>query len=658
MIARAPGANRFVTWLQICGLSFILLGMLLAWSAACINFVGKWHSEPAIGTIQTGAILYGILAGAGLVAAKWIFHRFGSRRFLWIILSLSLLLQLGIILAADSQWKWTGDASIFHQYLTTLSQKGYSADTLGELSRHYDYRVWTRRAQPFYFTLLSWTDTHFVTSVQIFQALLLTLSLALTWRIARLLLGIQVAFWAVVLSVLMPFRWFICLDLNHHILGGVYFLSGLWLLAEWFRRNRSASTRWACALGAATLLPLMRLEGGIDTVWVGALLLTILLTWWIGRQTIREASLAVVALLLLPLLVTSWTVAPLTCRINAADRYHHESGPIGFMTRGWAPETGGEYCGTYETIDYLTEREDKVAVQASILASQAFYNSHVLLTRLLPVKMAKYFLLGYASGAEEMLVHNGAFRPAQLAQGARTIFLLAVLPLMLWGGWLFLPRLRRPRWLMLTLPCSLLCATYVLLGETSPRYSIYVQPFLFMLAAQPLALPAGRRRKLSRAACKPGLWAAASLTVALAMAAGVLWAARPALNRWALTDMRTWASVSDRPPPAVPATLAPFEIHLSPYSDADGTDWGTIRPPPLDPLPRAISFYAFIPTASSGQLRGTHLWVETPLGIQTNSLPGRIRIPYPSNAVGEFRFRSSSDLPHALRIGYATYEYD
>ena len=658
MIVRSPAANRFVTWLQTCGLAFILLGMFLAWSAATLHFVGNWHSEPAIGTILTGALLYGLLAGSGLLAAKWLFRRFGPRRFLWGILTLSLLLQLGIIFAADSQWQWTGDASIFHQYLTTLSQKGYSADTLGELSRHYDYRVWTRRAQPFYFALASWTGAHFVIAVQVFQALLLTLSLALTWRIARLLFGIHIAFWAAMLSVLMPFRWFICLDLNHHILGGFYFLVGLWLLAEWFRPRRPTGTRWACALGAALLLPLMRLEGGIDTVFSGAILVTVLLTFWIGRQTLRESVLALAALLLLPMCISLWTVAPLTGRIDAADRYHHESGPIGFMARGWAPETGGEYCGTYETIDYLTERDDKVAIQASILASQAFYNPTVLLLRLLPIKMAKYFLLGYASGAEEMLVRNGALRPAHLAQGARTAYLLAVVPLMLWGGWLFLPRLRRPRWLALTLPCSLLCATYVLLGETSPRYSIYVQPFLFMLAAHPLALPAARRRWLSRAACKPALWAAASLAVALAMAATILWAARPALSRWTLQDIRTWTPTPDTRPLRVPATLAPFVVHLRPIPAADGTAWGGLRPPPLSPPPPAISFYAFMPTAPSAQLRGAQLLVQTSLGIQTNSLPARIRMPYPSSADGEIRLRSDTRLPQPLRIGYVTYEFD
>lgn len=651
-------ASRLAAWLQSCGLLFILSGLLLAWSAAAINAAGKLRSEPAPGTILAGFALYGLLAIAGLFVLNILFRRLGSTRFLWLVLGLSLLIQLVVIGLADSRWQWTGDASIFRHYLDVLSEHGYAEQTLGDLSRHYDYRVWPRRALPFYYALRTLAGDRFVPAVQLFQALLLTLSLALTWRVARLLFGLRTAFWSVSLQLLMPFRWFLGLDLNHHILGGFYFLAGLWLLAEWFRTLRPAGTRWACAVGMAILLPLMRLEGGIDFVWIGAMALTVLLAWLTGRQAGRETGRAVIALLLLPLLAASLTVSPLVRRMDAADRHRHESGPIGFMARGWAPETGGEYCGTYEILDYLTPHEDKTAVQASILASQTYYNPRVLLTSLLPVKMAKYFLLGYASGAEEMLARNGAHQAQRLAEGARTAFLLGTLPLMLWGGILLLPRLRRPRRLELLLPGAMLCATYVLLGETSPRYSIYIQPFLFMLAAQPLALSARPRRILIRTAPRPVAWAALSLAAVLCLAGALLWIARPVFGRAAFQDMRHWST--EAPPGLdVPATLAPFEIHLTPQLQNGDTSWGPFRLPSPDPPPRFISFYAFIPgILPSGRRPNVTLQIETPDGIRTNSLPARIRMPYPPNADGNIRFRVPANLPHPLRIGYATYEFD
>lgn len=650
-------ASRFAAWLQSCGLLFILSGMILAWSAAAINAAGKLQSGEAPAATLAGFALYGLLAIAGLFALRALFRRLGPKRFFWLVLFLSLLIQLAAIGLADSRWQWTGDASIFRHYLDVLSEHGYSEQTLGDLSRHYDYRVWPRRAQPFYYALRAVAGDRFVPAVQLFQALLITFSLALTWRVARLLFGLRTAFWAVSLQLLMPFRWYICLDLNHHILGGFYFLTGLWLLAEWMRPHRSPARTWSIGAAMTILVPLMRLEGGIDAVWMGAVLLTLLLAWQTGRQTGRATALGAAILLLLPLLAASRAVAPLMQRMNAADRHRHESGPIGFMARGWSPETGGEYCGTYEILDYLTPHEDKTAVQTSILTSQAYYNPRVLLISLLPVKLAKYFLLGYASGAEEMLARNGAQQAQRLAEGARTIFLLGTLPLMLWGGLLLLPRLRRPRRLELLLPCSMLCATYVLLGETSPRYSIYIQPFLFMLAAQPFVWPVRQRHRLIRAACRTGVPAAVALASALAAATVLLWTARPVLRQTAFQDLRTWSPDADGSL-HVPSTLAPFEIHLAPQHAKGETSWGPLRLPSTDPAPRFIAFYAFIPGIPSGRLAGVTLQIETLDGIRTNSLPARIRMPYPLNADGDIRFRVPDHLPHPLRIGYATYEFD
>ena len=655
MKSPASPAARFAAWAQACGLAFIIGGLVLAEGAAAWNFAAKLIAGPSAGILLAAGLVYLLAAGAGLAGLHGLWKRCGHGPFLWTALGVSLLIQWGAILAADSKWEWTGDSRIFQSYLTALSETGYAQATLEQLSPNYDYRVWTKRALPFYYALRVASGDRFVLAAQVFQALLIALSLALADRIARRLFNRRVAFWAVSLQLLMPFRWFICLDLNHHVLGGFYFLAGLWILVEWLRPDRRPLRAWSLAIGAAVLLPLMRLEGGIDTVFAGATLLVLLLAWAAGRldapQTLRSAA----ALLALPMLAAALLVTPLAHRIDRADRHRLESGAIAFMARGWAPETGGEYCNVYETIDVLTSPADKKTVQAAILASQAFYNPRALAGRLLPTKIAKFFLLGYASGAEEMLAHNGARRAAALAEGARTAFLLAVLPLMAWGGGLLLPLLCRTRRLPVVLPCSILCATYVLLGETSPRYSFYVQPFLFMLAALPLAGSPLRRRRLLRAARRPGLVAAGSLGCAFLLAAGSLAAARPALGRHALRDLRTWSGPADAK--ILPATLAPFEIQLSPRVESGGTTWGTIRIPALSPPPRFLSFYAIPDGAPSGFLRGATLLATSGTRTQTNSLPGRIRMEYPPSGLGEVEFRSPARLPFPLRIGYATYEF-
>ena len=654
MTPRRPAFAPFVAWIQAGGVLFLLAGVLLAWGAAAVNFAGKVRAGEAGGSVWLGFAGYGLLAAAAATGLAKLRRRRGDRVFLGAAMALSLLAQLGAIRAADAGWSWTGDAAIFRHYLNVLAKNGYAPETLGDLSQHYDYRVWTRRALPFYYALRVGAGNRFVPAAQAFQAVLIALSLALAWRIARLVFGRRVAVWAVSLQLLMPFRAFICLDLNHHVLGGFYFLVGLWLLAEWFRPGRRPWRTAALTALAAGLLPLMRLEGGIDVVWLGAVALVVFLAWLAGRKTAGQTLCSAVFLLVLPALASVLLVGPVLARIDRADLHRHEVGAVGFMARGWAPETGGEYCGTYELVDYLTPRADKKSVQIAILASQAYYNPRVLLTSLLPIKLAKYFLIGYASGAEEMLAQNGAERARALAEGARTAFLLALLPLTLWGGWLLLPRLRRNRGLPLVVPCALLAATYVLLGETSPRYSFYVQPFLFMLATLPLAATAPRRR-WARAAVRPGLAAAAALGGFWLVGAVALAVARPALGRLALPDLRAWNAEGQL---AVPATLAPFEIRLAPRVASGGTAWGPVQLPKLVPAPRSVAFYLLPEGAPAAQLRTVQMATETAVGTQTNPLPARIRLDYPPAGLGEMLFRSPAVLPHPLRIGYATYEFD
>lgn len=469
MMPRRPAFAPFVAWLQACGMLFLALGLLLAWGAAAVNFAGKIRTGEANGMVWLGFAGYGLLAIAIVAGLAWLRRHRGDRVFLGTALALALLVQLGAIWAADARWAWTGDAYIFRHYLDALSANGYAPETLGDLSQHYDYRVWTLRALPFYYAIRVAAGAHFVPAAQGFQALLIALSLVLAWRIARLVFGRRVAFWTVAFQLLMPFRAFICLELNHHVLGGFYFLVGLWILTEWLRPGRRPLHAAGLVAAAAGLLPLMRLEGGIDAVFAGATGAVLLLAGLAGRQTAGQTLRSAVGLLALPLLASALIVGPVLHRIDRADRHRHEGSRIGFTTRGWAPETGGEYCGTYELVDFLTPRAEKKSMQVAILASQAYYNPRVLWAQLLPIKLAKYFLVGYASGAEEMLAQNGAESARALAEGARTAFLLALLPFILWGGWLLLPRLRRARRLPLVVPCALLAATYVLLGETSPR---------------------------------------------------------------------------------------------------------------------------------------------------------------------------------------------
>lgn len=638
---------------------FLGLGMALALAAAAGKFLADTCAERTTGFIWLGMGAYLVCAGVGWAGLWLVRRRFGHRAFLGTAVLASMLIQLGAILASDQRWEWTVDAGIFRQYLDRLGETGYTPETLGDLSRNYDYPVWTRRALPFYYLLRQGSGAHFVRSVQFFQAALVSLSLLFTWRIARLLFGARVAFGATTLQLLMPFRWTGCLVLNHYLPGGLYFAAALWVLAEWSQPARRVPV-WIPTLTAVVLLPLMRLEGGIDQIYVLAAAGVLLLRWADGSQTARQTARAAVAWLGFPILVASLLLPPLSARIDQANRHRLSSGTIAFVARGWMPETGGEYSGTYEQIDWLTPPARKASMQASILASQAYYNPRVLLGRLLPAKLAKYFLLGYASGTEEMLVHNDALRAAALAKGARIVFLLAGLPLMLWGLLLALPLARKTTALCLILPCTLFCATTALVGETSPRYSIYVQPLLFMLGALPLAAGPRRRFFRLRAARRLAWTGGVTWLVAAGFAAAALFAARPWLRARAVVDMRTWSPLPDTPIQALPATQAPFEIHLLPKVETAHTAWGTLQLPAFSAPAGVLSFYAMPAGAPFDAWRDMPLVTEyaTAAGrrIQTNSLLGPIQLDTLPAATATLKFHAPVAFPFPLRIGYASYE--
>ena len=653
---------RFAGWLQACSLMFVWVGMVLALGAAVWQFTAQALDSPSAAWIWRGAAAHLLLGGIGLAALRILFHRSGPAGFLGAVVLSSLFIQGTAISTSDRSWRWTNDAQIFRQYLDRLNEEGYSERVLGELSAQYDYRVWTRRAQPFYLPLRRISGEHFVRALQMSQATLIALSLVLTWRVVRLWFGVQVAFWATSLQWLMPFRWFACLDFNHHLLGGFYYLAGWWILAEWFHGSPSPRRKWGLAACAALLVPLMRLEGGIDLVYIASITLVLALHAASRLLDSKRIMQAAGALLVAPLLLSTALLSPLDRCIDRADLHRHESGPIAFMARGWSPETGGEYCSTYEQMDYLTPSARKKPVQASILASQAFYNPGTLMFPLLPIKMAKYFLLGYAAGAEEMLNANGALKAKALVNGARAAFLIVALPLMIWGSILLLPLLRRTRRMALVLPCAAICATYVLLGETSPRYSIYIQPFLFMLAALPLAWPFPRQIRLGRAARPVAVWAVASLALAGALGMAALCALHPMLARHAFLDLREWNLADRSCVTPLPPTLEPLEIHLPPLETGAGTDWAPLDLPESPKHPGALIFYIFSEGASSALARQASLTATYTEGsivrTQTNSLPGRFRMPYSIGARGRLALRTPRSFPYPLRVGYATYEFE
>lgn len=648
-------AKRLAGWLQICGVFFIASGLMLAWGAAGTVFLRGWHRFSP--WVFLGFLAYAILAGAAIFVFRRLYRKGGPRLFLPVLLGASLAIQIGIISSTNPDWTGSIDAGLFRHFLDRLAEKGYAPDTLEKLSRFYDYPLWTRRAAPLHLALRIWSGPHFVRVMQLTQALLLTLSLALTWRLALLLFGRRVAFWASTFQFVMPYQWMACLDMNHHVTGVFYFLCALWILAEWFRPRPPAGwCRWGLAFGAGLLLPLMGLGGYMDKIYAVSVFLTLAFLRIGGKlgngQTIRAA----IGLLVWPVLAGAILLAPLAHRIDRSN-VHRLASPLGYVGSGWSPESGGEYSETCVQLDVLTPIEDKNTALGALLASRAAYTPGTIVGRLLPAKIVKFFLLGYASGSEELLAQNGAVPAADLAKGARTAFLLGALPLMAWGAILLLPLLGRLRRFHFILPCAIFCVGIVALWEISPRYSGYVQPFLFMLAALPLAW-ASRRRRLLRAAKRPVFAALFTGLAAFGIAAGGLYGARPWLQRHAFEDLRKWTVAGGQAKSISPA-LEPLELHLLPRFDEGKPAWGPVLLPPAPDRPGQLRFYVLADGNAFRLHPGMQLVAEyaTAQGhlVRTCTPPAFVQFDYQPGMPGSLKWRSIPPATAALRIGYASF---
>ena len=660
LAARIAGIGKSAgLGIQACAVLAIALAMLLSFGGAAVRLGGRLLGEAQPGGVAAGIVVYLLLAGAGAAALRRVYRRLPDGRFAAAVVATYFLVQLALIFAGGAHLRWQGDAALLHQYVQTLAAHGYAPETLAPLSEAYDYQVWSRRALPFYVLLQRGAGPAFPMAVQTFNALVMALSALLTWRLATLLFGRRTAACALAFHVLMPWRLFTHLDLSHHILGGFYYVLGVWILMEWHQPRRGWLPRAGLALVALFLLPLMHLEGGIDFVFAAAVAGTLGLAWLMGKSSLGQTLAAGLALLVLPLLSAKLLVGPLDARLDAADRHHHDTGILAWSTRGWSIDTGGQYYGNYEQVDILTPRELKKRTMLRIIASQVCYNPAAVAFRQLPIKAAKYFMAGYASGFEEMLQFNRRPTLHAMHVGARSACLLLLLPLAIGGHLVFLAGLRRREGLFFLMPFAVLAGAYVFCGESDPRYSAYLHSYLFVAAgAFVVWLREGATREF---AVRDVVAALRAPAVALAVLAGLwcagVYAVRPRLQPLALWDLRQ-AVVQDNAPLPVSPTLAPFEIRLPPR--AASPLWGTLRLPVPDDRTAHFTCY-LLPQAGLSASHGTPIVLrrQTRAGWQeeTLRLPTRLTLALQPGDARSFELRAdATPAPFPLMLGYADLE--
>ncbi|NCC62354.1 MAG: hypothetical protein EOM12_15755, partial [Verrucomicrobiae bacterium] len=314
-----------------------------------------------------------------------------------------------------------------------------------------------------------------------------TLTILMSYNLLRHALPRRAARIGIVLFACLPFNLWIVIDYYHHIHGTFYFVAALWLLAIILRAPRRTIMVFLASLFLGIVFICMGLQGGIDLMFFGIMCCLSgfnLLKTPAWRRGMRIVLFLFIIPLGMAVPITNYAKATLA----TFDEYKLDSGLKGFMARGWDIETGGEYSGRLEQIDRETPVDMKKSVLRAFVLSQIYYHPVESLIKLPFLKVAKFYLLGAASGIRESLYASGWPVRAHLFEGMRvgyTFPLLACATLgccLLWNG-----RFGRTLEMLLLVVPVLTCFVFTFLGETSPRYSIYVHFSVMGLAGYGLS---------------------------------------------------------------------------------------------------------------------------------------------------------------------------
>ncbi len=631
----------------------VLLGLclLLAWAASLAAPVGRaWRGE------------YSWLPGAGLYALAFAGLAWGlsktrpehEGRVAGVLIGGSALLKLGLAWAAASLPLNT-DQEIFHYFARQMADGRLAGETLNRLSQMYDYPVWAGRVMPIHYAVRQWLGSQDLFWIRVLNVGLSSALWAATYGFACRLLACGRRKWALFLMLALPFQWGVVTDYSHHLFSSFYFLVCMW--CGWaLMYSRPGVLRWfALSLGMGLCLLLMMWQRGMHLIALGTF--GVLLVW---------GGLAGIGWRRWGGLCLGWVVIPLAVSLPPAQMLdtwldRHDAGRLNsvlpaFVARGWCPETGGEYCGRYEQLDRVTPAGQKEAAMLRLVLSQIRYNPRTVCLRFPLVKTAKLFLVGYAANLEESLAAaDSGILP--WVRGLRLAAAPVFLGLAFWGCMVLAstPTVQR-RWMPVLLALVLTWGAYVFAGETSPRYSIFCQPFLALLGALALggADPAAGRS--GGGVPWRGLVFRAGLVVGLLAAAlgAATWAVRwiPADRLYADLE-HGWESSADPGPAVLPGRMRPFEVRL-PFSPRS---W---RLPPGPRESRVMSLYLLDGHGADPEARvriragSTILWERQ---FEAIRFPHFVELPIPVQAT-ELVFEGTGAGSGTWSLGYVAFRQE
>ncbi|HPV48004.1 MAG TPA: hypothetical protein PLD40_10555 [Kiritimatiellia bacterium] len=660
--ARRGGISRWAT--QIAAGLPVWLGLCLALAVLASLTVPVWkYARAGDFTWLPGALLYGAL----FTGVAWWLAKVRPEREGQAVLALiggSALLKLALVLLMG-HLPLNTDQAIFRHFVETMADHRLAADTMDSLSADGDYSIWAGRAMPVHYLVRRLAGVHDALWMRLISIMVSSALLVMTAAFARRLLPANKRKWAVFLLVALPFQTFVVLDYGHHLLSSFYLLLGTWCVWELVHASPGLPRRLGLSVVAGLCLLLMMWLRGIHLIalgaWVGLLL------WAAFQEKARRHWCRLVFWgILLPLGLASPLARHYDSWLRQHDAHQLNSMLPAFVARGWCPESAGEYCGRYEQIDRATPGPDQKSAMWRLVFSQIRYNPRVVCVRFPIIKTAKLFLVGYAANIEEAL----AMEKSPVLPWVRGMRLAAAPVFLLWACWgCFLlavsPSPQRERWLAVFLVPLLTWGTYVFLGETSPRYSIYCQPFLGLIGAYALVARRGHEAGAPTESWRrPLLRGVVMLAVGAVVLGGLTYGIRQVPARYFYADLRQgWSRVGGpaSSPVVAPGDFQPLEakIQLPPGSDEARVEWQL--PVPAG-VPREVALYLLGADAGLSQAVlsiGTGAGPLFSLPLNELNRPRHLRIVVPA-ADDSLRFSlrkampPENRIPGTLQIGYLT----
>ena len=639
----------------------VALGMVLFLSLgasvlAPVLRYASWFSVPCVG----GALGYLFFWG-GLF---WLLRKANSipeSSVVWGLIALGVVIKL-VFVTLVSRLPLHADQALFHYFVREMADHRLNGETLSALSRIYDYPVWAGRVLPVHYAIRILAGDQDILWTRLLNVVLSSFILLVTYSFAKRLLPEGSRKWAVFLLVALPFQNFVVTDYSHHLFSSFYFLVGMWCAWEMMFRS-SSLWRWMYLSALAALcLMLMMWQRGVHFIAMGAW--AGLMVWAVSSgMRGRRWGGGVLGLGVLPLMLAIPLAGQYDAWLNRHDTHQLNSVLPAFVARGWCPETKGEYCGRYEQMDRVTPWPEKKPAMFRIVLSQIRYNTKIVCAWFPLIKTAKLFLVGYASNLEEGLQ---AVQSTHLlwARGMRLAAAPIFLGLAFWGclGLSARPRMQY-RWLPIFLAPVLTWGAYLFMGETSPRYSIFCQPFLALLGASALTGFKGERVISDdwRGVASRGVLVLGGIVLGLALlAAGVRLIPKHQLYA-NLEKGWTVENGESVQPGVVPGTYRPFEarILLESRSVSPQVTWNL---PPHPDTVKTVSMYLLDADANARSSRLVISALDEPLmELSLNGLnePRYVQMKLPLGAESlTFTLEPTSGVERqggSVQIGYVSF---